>query len=362
MRLEIPEETRLVGYADDVAALIAARTIDLAQFKLNQVMRRVNEWMRVHGLSLALAKTEIVVLTKSRIQTIMPMMVGEEQVETKTAAKYLGVMIDSKLTFGEQIKGTADKAAVAVARLSRLMANTSGPKSSKRRLLMTTVQSILLYGAEVWADTLQKDIYRRRVVSVQRRSALRVACAYRTVSEPAVFVIAGVIPIDLLARERKAIYHRKADEGRKKAAEEERAHTLRRWQEMWDSEHRGRWTARLVPQIRPWLDRQHGEISYYLTQFLSGHGYFRSYLHKMGKVNTPDCLYCVEREDNADHMFFTCSQWTTYRGQVEAELGPLTPDTIVGAMLASEDAWSRIAHYVEEILRMKKRDLDKQQA
>lgn len=50
-------------------------------------------------LLLALNMTEIVVLTKKRIQTILPMLIGEEAVVTKPGAKYLRVLIDSKLCF-----------------------------------------------------------------------------------------------------------------------------------------------------------------------------------------------------------------------------------------------------------------------
>lgn len=37
----MPQETILIGYADHVAALIAARNIEMAQLKLIQVMRVV---------------------------------------------------------------------------------------------------------------------------------------------------------------------------------------------------------------------------------------------------------------------------------------------------------------------------------
>lgn len=140
LRTEMPKETLLVGYADDVAALIAARDVELAQLKLNQVMRTVNRWMADYGLSLALSKTEIVILTKKRIDTILPLPVGDEIVNTKPAAKYLGLAIDCKLSFWTQIQQTADKAAKGVTSLSRLMANVTGPKSSKRRVLMTAFQ------------------------------------------------------------------------------------------------------------------------------------------------------------------------------------------------------------------------------
>lgn len=60
-------------YADDVAPIITARSTELAQLMLNQVMRFVNGWMNNHRLSLAVPKTEMVILTKRRSPTIIPM-------------------------------------------------------------------------------------------------------------------------------------------------------------------------------------------------------------------------------------------------------------------------------------------------
>lgn len=358
LRADMPDETLLVGYADDVAALIAARDVELAQLKLNQVMRTVNNWMEEHGLSLALNKTEIVILTKKRMDVVLPMRLGDEVVVTKLVAKYLGISVDCRLNFWEQIKQTADKAAKGVTALSRLMANTGGPKSSRRRLLMSAVQATLLYGSEVWAGALSKEKYRKRLAQVQRRAALRVASAYRTVSEPAVLIIAGVIPIALLAGERQAIYRRREEADKKKVRQEERASTLASWQESWNEEERGRWTARLIGLLKPWIERRHGEIDYYLTQFLSGHGYFRAYLHKMGKTATSECLYCIGATDDAHHTFFVCDRWARRRRDLEDEIGQVTPDNIVGAMLREEKVWIRISHWAQGILRTKKGDLD----
>lgn len=359
LRAEMPDETHLVGYADDIAALIAARDTKQAQFKLNQVMRTVIGWMSDHGLSIALQKTEIVILTKKRIQTSLPMWIGDEVVETTPTAKYLGLVIDSKMTFFEQIKRTADKASKGVMALSRLMANVGGPKANKRRLLMSAVQSVLLYGAEIWADSLEKEMYRKRLSQVQRRSALRVASAYRTVSEAAILVIAGCIPIHLLAKERKAIYTRKSEIGRKTASLEERCRTLERWQEDWERETKGRWTARLIGQVGPWIKRTHGEVGYYLTQFLSGHGYFRSYLFRMRKVTSAECLYCPGSIDDVEHTFFTCHTWEERRARLEIEVGTWSPETAVDALLHGVDRWAHVSHFIEEILREKKVDLDR---
>lgn len=65
---------------------------------------------------------------------------------------------------------------------------------------MAVAQSIMLYGAEVWADSFINHKYKNRMISVHRRYALRVASAYRTVSHAAILVIAGMISIDLLTK------------------------------------------------------------------------------------------------------------------------------------------------------------------
>lgn len=58
----------------------------------------------------------------------------------------------------------------------------------------------------MWADALDRMVHRKRLVQVQRGRLWLVASAYRTVSESAMTVIAGVLPVFLLAEERKAVY------------------------------------------------------------------------------------------------------------------------------------------------------------
>lgn len=48
--------------------------------------------------------------------------------------------------------------------------------------------------------------YIKKSAADHRRCALRIASAYRTVSKPVLFVIAGVTPTDLLVSERKRIF------------------------------------------------------------------------------------------------------------------------------------------------------------
>lgn len=166
-------------------------------------MIRAKAWLDSHGLELAMQKTEVLLLTKRHINVEIEIPIGDLIIPTKSCIKYLGMRLDTKLTFFKQIEYATTKAAKITAQLSRLMANIGGPLPSRRKMLMEVINSILLYGSEVWASTLEKRNRAKRLLAVQRTAALRVTSAYRTVSTDAILVIAGIIPIDLQALERK---------------------------------------------------------------------------------------------------------------------------------------------------------------
>ncbi|XP_036317690.1 uncharacterized protein LOC118732668, partial [Rhagoletis pomonella] len=173
-------------------------------------MIRTQAWLDSHGLKLAAEKTELILLTKKHIPLEVSMKLTGITLKTQRVIKYLGVRLDPRLTYWAQMQHAAAKAAKATAYLSRLMANIGGPTQSKRKLLMSTTLNILLYGAEIWADTLQKNNRCKILSRAHRTAALRVASAYRTVSGEAILVISGTVPIDLLAAERKKMWELKA--------------------------------------------------------------------------------------------------------------------------------------------------------
>lgn len=63
----------LVGYADDLADIMAAFNPEEGHQILDQVMAKVDIRLTEHDLQLAACKTEIVWLTRKRIDLVVPM-------------------------------------------------------------------------------------------------------------------------------------------------------------------------------------------------------------------------------------------------------------------------------------------------
>ena len=119
---------------------------------------------------------------------------------------YQVVQFDRRLNFGEHMQIAIAKAIQCGAALTRLMPSIGGTREAKRRLVLSVVNSKLLYAAPIWISHLNDQAILKKLFSAQRGVVLRIVSAYRTVSTSAVLVVASVAPINLLAEERKKTF------------------------------------------------------------------------------------------------------------------------------------------------------------
>lgn len=90
--------------------------------------------------------------------------------------KYLGLTLDSKLTFKEHAEQTEKKTASITRQLVYILLNIGGAGQRRRKLLSCVMTSKLLYGAPCWAERMTTTI-------------IRTVCSYRTVSHDAIAVV-----------------------------------------------------------------------------------------------------------------------------------------------------------------------------
>lgn len=349
LRLELPDNCRAVAYADDLALAVRAANGEDLMHRADEALFIIQMWLRNHGLEVAAQKTEAVIVKGKRNRGHIRFEVGDAVVRHTRAAKYLGVWVDSRLSFGQHIKECTAKANKLTTAVARLMPNMANLTTNKRRLLYGVTQSVMTYAAPIWSGAMRMERYRRMALSAQRKGLLRVACAYRTVSANAVQVITGVVPFDLLVEERKRQWE---DPALTRTAN--RAITIDRWQERWASgQETAQWTKRLIPDLQPWLQCKHRRVDYFLTQFLSGHGAFRSYVKRIGKTNEDLCLYC-RQSDTPEHGVLHCPKWTALKAQLEVEVGQnIRAENIISVMISSKTKWDRISNYVREVVKSK---------
>lgn len=348
-KLDMPDGITLVGFADDVAIVATARTESLLMNSANIALMRVSNWIQQRRLALAPQKTEAVLLTKRRKIEPICFVVQGVNIIPSSAVKYLGVWLDTKLTFKTHIENTILKSEKTTNALAGLMPNIGGPGAAKRRMLCSVVHSQMLYAAPAWYSVTTNRRVLQKLTSLQRKLCIRICSAYRTTSTDAVGVIAGIPPIELQILERRERYIGVA---RVTARE----NTLHRWQTRWHNGRQGRWTYRLITNIERWISRPYGEPDYFLSQALSGHGCFRKYLFSRRRVETPNCPYCDE-EDDAEHTLFECPRWEGERSEfLQSSSTLFVLDNMMEGLQTGEERYHQTYRTIRSIIETKERE------
>ncbi|KAI5715842.1 hypothetical protein M8J77_023429 [Diaphorina citri] len=366
LKINLPNNTKPIAYADDLyaddlALLTTGSDKEMIEMEIKLAMLKVNNWMTEKQLEIAPHKTEIVMLASKRAIPEVKVEISGNNIRSKDSAKYLGVYLDTNLRMTEHIRKVSKKAEGIAANLARIMPNIAGPQNRKRDMLGYVVYSTLFYGVPAWFETAQIKKYKYKLEKVQRKVMLRQCRSYRTTSTVALQVISGTLPIEYMAEERARIYKAKKlnnPEILPQLKDDLKRELVGKWQRKWNEETtKGQWTKTLIRNIETWINRNHGEITYELCQFLTGHGNFGAYLKRMKIQESDRCIYCQDEEDTPKHMFFQCDRWRMKRTTCWETLGAVqTEQTIIAEMIKDKTRWNCASNFISEIVKNKKMD------
>ncbi|RYA72749.1 hypothetical protein DD595_25245, partial [Enterobacter cloacae complex sp. 4DZ3-17B2] len=199
LRQSLPGGVSMVAFADDLALIVVAKTLDEVQLSGDEAIEVVARRLSNHGLDLPAEKTEAVLISRTKKRVYATFTVEDTQIRTVDTIRYLGVTLDARLSFKQHLMNAGAKASKVARTLSSIMPNIGGPKQPRRSLHSSVVTSVILYEAPIWADAMNiHKSYGATCRRAYRTAALRVARAYRSVSDIALSVVAGLPPIDLL--------------------------------------------------------------------------------------------------------------------------------------------------------------------
>ncbi|XP_053990423.1 uncharacterized protein LOC128882719 [Hylaeus volcanicus] len=227
-----------------------------------------------------------------------------------------------------------------------------------------------LYDCPVWAETLAKCRRTRRTLRrIQRRVAIRVVRAYRTVSTEAALNLAGSLHFDLQAVAAAEVYRRRREYRRSgvdppgEAVEEWKRQSRRRtrvawwWELLVSPAARKRAVGAVLANFDSWLDGGHGGLTFWHTQVLTEQGCFDEYLHKVGAEATSEGHQYGAVLNTAQHTVEECPSFAGQRRALQMEIGcDLSLPAVVAAMVDCERSWKAVAFFCEAVISQKEAD------
>ena len=122
--------------------------------------------------------------------------------------KYLGIIINSKLNFREHIMYTSRKCTKLIHALSKSAKQNWGlSHEALYTIYEGAILTLLLYGAPVWIGALEKECNKTVYNRIQRLINIKIAKAFQTTSNEALYTLTGLTPIVIKAEEAATLYN-----------------------------------------------------------------------------------------------------------------------------------------------------------
>jgi len=149
------------GYADDLAIVVNGKFSSTVSGLMQGALQRVERWCRSHGLSVNPEKTEVVPFTRRRKGLPRGLTLFGERLRVSGSVKYLGVIIDCRLTWKEHVARVVQKATACLSASRRAFGATWGLKPHVVHWLYTVViRPMITYGALLWWPAMQEATHK----------------------------------------------------------------------------------------------------------------------------------------------------------------------------------------------------------
>jgi ribonuclease HI len=139
------------GYADDTAILSIGDTVDETTAMASSSIAEMVRWGAANGVSFDPKKTEVTHFSRSKLRTAPAVRHGDVEKHPELALRWLGIWLDSRLSFRVHVEKWAAKAKAVAYHLRGLTNTIHGPlPSAVRGAVRACVEPVLLHGSEAW--------------------------------------------------------------------------------------------------------------------------------------------------------------------------------------------------------------------
>ena len=168
---DLPSASNLkcVIFADDTNLLIKGKDLANLISKLNKELEGTNDFFKANRLKLNTKKTKMVCFHRKSLQ-IKPedilVKLDGERLEVENNAQFLGITIDSHLSWEKHCNNVANKISRSnsiINRVKKLL-----PTSSLKLLYDSFIQPHILYGLPIWGGCSNQN--KKRIVNIQKRA------------------------------------------------------------------------------------------------------------------------------------------------------------------------------------------------
>lgn len=206
----------------------------------------------------------------------------------------------NKLNFTPHINNLIDKIKKISNIFFAFIGNTWGINCIKRiNLFKSMIRPAITYGCQIWFDRITVKS-KSKLVSLQHNILIKATKSYRTVSKNIISVVCNICHLDDYCEILSSTYFI-PDKLVKKL---ERINREKQYIENYFNETNSNFRSFFLSLPIPSFFRP----TFFNMQFLSAHGNFNNYLHRMNIISSPFCE-CNRFIQDPQHILFNCDYY-----------------------------------------------------
>lgn len=190
------------AYADDVAILASSISHSTAVSLIEDALKTVAHWCRGAGLSVNPSKTEVVLFTRKYKVPPTKIRFGGKELTISDTVKYLGVVLDKKLSWDPHTSAQIRKATAAFWACRGTFSKSWGLKPHMVAWFYSAVvKPLLLYAAVIWWKRTELKSERLALSKIQRLALLGISGAMSSTPTAALEAVLGFPPLHVCVEE-----------------------------------------------------------------------------------------------------------------------------------------------------------------
>jgi hypothetical protein len=164
--MSIPShQVELALYADDTAVMATSRKPELLVSYLESYLSDLERWLNEWRIAINVSKSTAMLFTRRRIQKPRPVLLFGEPILWVDAALYLGVILDTRLTWSSHIDQVRKRAAQRLGVLGPLLHRRSGLSIRNGVLLYKQlIPPMMDYGCPVWRSAASSHVRKLQAI------------------------------------------------------------------------------------------------------------------------------------------------------------------------------------------------------
>ena len=154
-------------FADDTNIFFQSNNLDNLERTVNNELKKLSLWLNANRLALNISKTNFVIFaSKKKTHKNVTLLLNKKAIQQADHVKYLGVLIDSQLTFTQHITSLLNK----ISRVTGLMYKIRSCVNNKtlNMIYYSLIYPFLLYGIPIWGNA--DDTHINSILILQKKA------------------------------------------------------------------------------------------------------------------------------------------------------------------------------------------------